>query len=308
MLEKALKAFFPGETGKLERELRNEGKNWLEWEKELVFRSLALSSIGAAIAFLLWEDAWIAGMLFLPLSALTLLLFFGLEGTRREREAREREEKVPELLLQAALMPGYVSPEEVLEQLGRPENGSLGRIFARLTGKIKKGAVPSPALRAEREKTPGKNAALFLELLELEFESGSMDRGLLKDMAENMLAELALQKELRAAVSLQRLSLIAGAGLLIPVSLGMLFRFIQGFDLGGMEELGVGMEERERTGLLAALEGAVPVYLAELAILVSVLLAFQEQRGKKALTYALGLVPGSLAFFLWASGKLVLPG
>ena len=96
---------------------------------------------------------------------------------------------------------------------------------------------------------------------------------------------------------IEKYTLLLASGIIVPLVLGLIVGLVQGMDFSGIEEFGIGTNVSQRKELLGTALIAIQAYIAEYSIIASVFVSNQEGNIKKAIIYALILLPLSLIVF-----------
>ncbi len=280
----------------------NSGKGIGEFLKESVFFSCCLA-LAAAIA------AFFFGLQFLPAVLLctgafiaSMLLLFFWEEYVFEKNKRAKEMLVPDALLQAAMFPEKTDVVKIISYLEKAGYGLLGKEFGQARAEIEKGKSVKEALEEMKKRNKSKVIDRMANLLIQGYESGADMQSVFRETADDLLETNAIIRERAATMAIEKYTLLFAGGIIVPVVLGLIVGMAQKFSFVGFGEMEIGMPVAERKALLeAALLGNV-VYIAEYALIASCFLAFQEGNRKKAVVYAILLLPAGLLAYAAAKG------
>jgi pilus assembly protein TadC len=218
------------------------------------------------------------------------------------KRLKEIEGAVPDALLQASLFSQGTAVFEIIDYLSRGD-GELGQEFAQALKEVKRGASVEEALQNLDQRLGSAKVGKLTSLLAQGEKTGANLSLVFKDMAEDLLELENLERERHAALVIEKFTLLAAAGLIVPLILGVVAGIVQGFNLDFFSGLSVGgMDLMARKKLLRSALDANLVYLVEFALLSAFFLAFQENNLKKAVFYALALLPLSLGVYFFVSG------
>ena len=113
-----------------------------------------------------------------------------------------------------------------------------------------------------------------------------------------MLAVEDLARDRKASLLIEKFTLLAAAGIVVPLILGIVGGIVESFDLESFSSLSLGgLDVFARKKLLRTALDCNQVYLAEFVLLSSLFLGLQENDWRKGILFALILLP--LAFTVY---------
>ncbi len=257
-----------------------------------------------AMAFLLLKQTpalYIIGVCLACLFSPLLLQYF-FHVFLFEQNKRKKETLVPDVLLQASVFPRNTAMHRIIQYIAKANYGLLSKEFEHAFFEIKKGAPIEQALENIKKRCDSRIVSRAVNLLILGYKSGADMSTTFKDAAEDILETQGILRERAATMTIEKYTLLFAGGLIVPAILGLLVGLVQGMDFSAITELGIGLTAAEKKSVLAAAMLANQVYIFEYALLASVFIAQQEGNKKKALLYALFLLPISFAAYTIAKG------
>lgn len=262
----------------------------------------AVLSLGFVIIGLFYGiGAEIALGLFLLLLFLPLVFFVLYYSYLIEKRKKTIEEQTPMVLLQASVFPKGTTLREIIGYLSKKENGELGKEFQKTREEIEKGASVEKAMEKLKKRNPSPIIERLSELLLIAYQSGAPLGESFRELAEELLETKAILSEKKAALSIEKTTLLMGSLLIVPFILGVLTGLVQGFEFGEIGVAGFSSTE-QRTELLNTAPIAINLYIIEYAFIASIFLGWLDGKPKKALLYALLIVPCSIAVFFFSQG------
>ncbi|AJF60206.1 MAG: type II secretion system F family protein [Candidatus Diapherotrites archaeon] len=212
------------------------------------------------------------------------------------------EELVPDLLLQASMLPAGTSLEKAIERFSKADYGELSREFRRAHESILSGASPEEALEKMNNSNRSKTLERAVNLIVQGINSGSEASHVFKETAEDILETNSILRERSSSMVVEKYTLLLGGGIIVPLILGLLVGMVHELNFNSLAELGIGLPTEQREAVMQAALLANQLYLVEYAIIASVFVAFQESDSKKALLYAAVLLP--LSFIAYHAGQM----
>jgi len=231
-----------------------------------------------------------------------VLLFFSYSA---EHRLKKLESEAPGLLLQASIFPKGTPVSKIISFLGKKEHGLLGKEFARVEIEIGRGKSVQEALQKMKKRNRSPVVMRLVELVLIAYNSGAYLGDSFRELAEEMLEMNSMIAEKKAAMAIERFTLIAGSAVIVPFILGVLTGLVFGLDFGGIEIAGFSSTE-QRAELLEIAPIANQLYIIEYALIASVFLGWLEGKPKKSFVYAIVIVPCSLAIFFFSQSLSVL--
>ncbi len=276
---------------------RREGGKKKVWDVKRVVAVVFALSLALALVELLFlqgELLFTALVFFVTLvfPPLAVHYYFGFLESKRVREI---EDALPAALLQVASFPKRASMEKIISALAYSDYGALSSEFRIVEKQVNAGM---PVVEAFEECAARNDSVLLnraLKLLANAYKSGADLSNAFREVAEDALELQAISKEARSAFALQKYTLLAG-GILVPVTLGLLFNVVSGLNAGGLEEF-TGTSVAARDALAAAILLGNQVYLTIFALAASAFIASSEGDLKKTVLYAAFLLPAALLLF-----------
>jgi len=223
-----------------------------------------------------------------------LLAYFYFAHLARQRGA-VMERFLPDALFQAASLQRGAEFERLIASIARSGYGPLSEEFSIVQRQVRAGVGVAPAVRAVAQRADSVLVERAASLLLQAYATGADMCGAMREAAEDTFEVFSALTERRAALAMQRYTLLFGA-LLVPLILGLIVNVVSGLDFSPMDEFAKAGAE-DRAALLSAGTGASQAYLALFALLSSLLIAQQEGDWRKAILYSAALVPASLALF-----------
>jgi len=218
-----------------------------------------------------------------------------------ESNKRKKEKLVPDLLLQASVFPAGTDIIAIIKYIGNSDFGLLSKDFRQAYLAILKGASVEKALEKVKKTNQSRVIDRGINLLIQGYCSGA-DMGLVfREAAEDILETQSLLRERVSTMVIEKYTLLFAGGLIVPLILGLLVGMVNGMGFASIEGLSFGIAIQERRELLSMALAANNFYIIEYALLASIFVAQQENNLKKAMLYAVFLVPASFICYTLAS-------
>ncbi len=284
-----------------ERELEKTGLG-MPFEKAVALVAVASFSLAAAELIFFFPRMLPQELLFASLSAfLPPALFCFFLDYLHARKRVELERELPGALFQIASFPRGAPVEKMIAVIAESDSGELSREF----GKIKRRVDAGESVPAALQKTIGSAGSPLLSralvLLNEGYASGADLAGPMRLLAEDSFQLQAIASESAAAMAMQKYTLLAGACFIVPAVLAMLLSMVATLSIDFAQAGGLGdslaLGRPASVELVGAFEFSMQAYLAILAALSSVFVAFSESAPRKAVLYFSLLLPASLLVF-----------
>jgi len=208
-----------------------------------------------------------------------------------EKNKREKEKVVPDILLQASIFPKGTPIIKIIEYISEAEYGLMSKEFRKAFNEIEKGKTVEESLGEISFRCRSEIISRAMNLLIQGNKSGAEMNKVFKETAEDILETQSIIKERIASTFIQKYTLILAGGIIVPLLLGLITGFITEMNFIGINELGLGMPSEERKKIIEAALTANQIYIIEYALIASFFIAQQEGNTKKALVYSLVLIP-----------------
>ncbi|MBS3061429.1 MAG: type II secretion system F family protein [Candidatus Diapherotrites archaeon] len=238
-----------------------------------------------------------AGLFFLP--AFFRFLFLLVESDRRRKQ---REEMVPDLLLQASVFPPGTPIMKLISYCARSDFGFLGAEFFRAVTEIERGASVESALGAVSRRCKSPSVDRAVHLIVLGYSTGCDLSETFRQTAEDLLETQSILRERSALLWVEKYTILVAGGVVVPVVLGLLSGLSADLDVSAFSTLEIGASSVDRKSLSEMAGIGTWIYLIEYGVLASFFVAIQEGRWKRGVLYAAVLVPLGLAGFWLAAG------
>ncbi|MDE1798743.1 MAG: type II secretion system F family protein, partial [Candidatus Micrarchaeota archaeon] len=189
---------------------------------QLALAGAALAAIGLCFAVALMPGS-LGLVLALSLGLLPLLLYALLEG-RAISDTASIESELPHLLLSGASTARF-SLEKMLETAARSPSAALRAQSQESLRSLQAGTNPVSVLSGWAARTPSVMLERALRLLQVGYSTGGSMAKALRETAADLFSSFALMQERASLLSVQRYTLLAAAGLLVPAILGLSLSF-----------------------------------------------------------------------------------
>ena len=229
---------------------------------------------------------------FLPFAVVCLASYYMFDSRRKKIE-----NYVPDALLYAASFPRGTPMATIIKNLGKSDYEGLADEFTRAHNDIGKGISPASSLHAMKARNKSKVLDRALDLISEGIGSGAGAGTIFRNAAEDLMETNAIIRERASALVVEKYTLLIAGGLIVPCVLGLVVRTVDGLDFAMLAGLEIGMEASERAALLQSASFAAQIYIAEYALIASLFVAFFESDPKKAIIYALVLLPLSIGLY-----------
>lgn len=234
----------------------------------------------------------------LPASLFCLLLDY-----LRDKKQRRIENELPVLLAELASFPENAPMEKMVEETSKRDS-PLGNEFRKAHNMINAGIPTDRAISEICKRNPSPLLARSLSLLGDSYRNGGDSISCLGKIAQDLQSLRSLKKQSVSALSLQKYTLLAAVGVLIPAILAALVGLCTSLNFdGAIWEFGGGPKN---SGLLGVITLAVQIYLFLLCAIASGFIAMQEGKLKKAPVYFCMLLPTSMLLFNLLSGAAII--
>lgn len=220
-----------------------------------------------------------------------------LESYTREKRQRELEDALPAAIFQLASFPKGAPVEKMVESVAANCKGALGAEFAMALRQLKSGLPVGEVLAGLARRNQSRLLRHVVSLLQSSQQEGSNVGPALRQAAEDAYKLSSISREVSASLALHKYTLLLASALIVPGVLGTLISVTTPFAQGNYGGLGIGGSAQVQQGLRDAILLSSQLYLAILAVLCSLFVAFSEGNARKAALYAAFLVPCSLVVF-----------
>ncbi|MBU2100199.1 type II secretion system F family protein [Candidatus Micrarchaeota archaeon] len=251
--------------------------------------SLGLISIGIS-SFIELNTSYTLLLFFFCLLLPGLIHYF-LHLFLFESNKKEKENLVPDILLQASIFPKGTSMLKIIKYVSESDYGLMGKEFEKAFNETEKGKTIEEALKGISLRCKSEIISRSINLLIQGNKSGCEMNKIFKETAEDILETQSIIRERIASLFIQKYTLILAGGIIVPALLGIITGFVNEMNFMGINELGLGMEPQIRKELISTSLIANQIYILEYALIASFFIAQQEGQTKKALVYALILIP-----------------
>ena len=261
---------------------------------------LAVFFLLSAVSYIAFSpDASMAFWLLAYSAVVALALVPMLEGYSQSRRAADLEENLPAALFRmSSLSPG--APFEALIGSAAGEGlGEAGRAFSRVSAMLKAGY---PARQSLLETAGGYDSESFrrtASLLASLHDSGGELAPAVHAIAEDSFELQQLSREAAAVLSMQKYTLLAAAGFIVPFVFATLLEASRSLAEASTDPPAA-------AAILASFALAGQVYLLIFSCISCCFIALSEGNLKKAVAYCCVVAPLSLLVFRAAGGAWVL--
>jgi pilus assembly protein TadC len=255
-------------------------------------------TIGASLSLL---SIGISPLLQLNFTSSTLLFIFSLvfpgsihylyHAFLFEKNKREKEKLVPDVLLQASIFPKGTPTTKIIKYISEAEYGPITKEFSKALNEIEKGKTVEESLKDISKRCKSEIISRAMNLLIQGNKSGAEMNKVFKETAEDILETQGIIKERIASTFIQKYTLILAGGIIVPALLGLITGFVNEMNFIGISELGLGMQEEKRKTIIEAALTSNQIYIIEYALIAAFFISQQEGNTKKAIIYALILIP-----------------
>ncbi len=296
-----LRYFFSGkEISDFEMQLvANNRGDFYGFLVQTLLRAVLLACGILAVAFSMNADIdfW-AGVSVLIVPFVFVIAYFW-ELYRFEVRKRSIEGEVPNALLYASSLPRGTTALELLRALEGAKFGELSKELGKAGKEIERGASPENALMGVAERNRSMVLRRAMSLLAQGESSGAEMSRVYRESAEDLLEMRNVVRERLAMTAVQKYTLLAAAGIVVPMVLGLVGGMAGRMDALSISELleGAGSESLFEAAMLGNI-----IYLAEFSVIAAVFVGLLEGNLKKAVLYAMFLLPASLAVYYLSMG------
>jgi len=216
-----------------------------------------------------------------------------------ERRKKRIEELMPDVLFQASLFSGTTPMEKIMEFIAQANYPIVSKEFRQALNEVEKGKSVEESLKGIARRNKSQVIDRTINLLIQGYRSGAEMNQVFKECAEDILGMQQITRERNAAMLIEKYTLFFAGGLLVPAVLGLVAGLVKKLDFTGLQSLDLGLSNPLRGSLLENALLGNQVYIIEYALIASAFIALQENHPKKAIVYALILLPAALiAYYL----------
>lgn len=219
-----------------------------------------------------------------------------------EKSKSKANMQASDALYIASSLPENASPEKSMKIITFSTENPIKKIFKKTVKRIERGESFYRAMQKIKKENKGKQIELMADLFVLWHKTGSDCRNAFRKTAETMSKTHAMQLEEKAALTIQRLTIILSSAILVPLILGLLLSFTTSFSDTSFEE-SIGEPKEKRVELNNAIKTAIPAYIIEVGVISGLMLALQERKPKKIVVYLATLpVTAIIVFYYFSNG------
>jgi len=268
--------------------------------RTVVSAILAVSLVSALAEFFVFppDESLRHILFFMILFFPPLVFYFYLDFLKSSRQ-RAIEDELPNALFQIASFPKRTSMEKMIDSVASSGYGPLSEEFAKARKLVASGTAVPEALDSVRRNNSSLLLNRAISLLIESYRSGTDLSFALKEVAEDVFELQALVKESSSALSLQKYTLLAASGILVPLILSLLLNTVSSLDfsLGAAEASSMVSSTPGRQALVASFVFSAQAYLVIFSAISSLFVALQEGNARRAVLYFAGLSPLALLVF-----------
>ncbi len=217
-----------------------------------------------------------------------------LQDVLFEKKKREKEELLPDLLLEASIFCDETTITETIKRLANKDLDLLSNDFKLMFTQIKNGGEVKNTLERIGKINQSKAYSRTLDLFIQGYLSGAKMSKIFKENAEDLLETQSINRERGAVMLINKYTLIMSAGIIVPIILGLITGLVESFSFNTMSEIGLGLSVAERSALLQMGVLGTTIYLSEYALISSFFLAIQGGNKKQFWVYGAILLPIAL--------------
>ncbi|MBI5224813.1 hypothetical protein HY989_02995 [Candidatus Micrarchaeota archaeon] len=211
---------------------------------------------------------------------------------REDKSVGEMELEIPNLLLSLSSKPKGLPFEYPIFELSKTQ-GMLGKKFLEAKRQIDLGFSTEYAILAMIESCKSHIAKRAIGLILDEYRTGGDYKQAYLSFGSDLLQIQKLQSENATANIMQKYTLLASIGVLIPSIIAILIGFVSGIGFSNSDPL----VANAKNEILPSIVAAIQIYLILLAGIGSAIIALQEGKLKKAPIYFCILSACSLLIF-----------
>ncbi|MCX6804393.1 MAG: type II secretion system F family protein [Candidatus Diapherotrites archaeon] len=221
-----------------------------------------------------------------------------------EKRKRQREELLPEVLLEASLFCDETSAERTIKKISEQDFLYISSDFKLAIKEINNGGSVEGALERIKLLNKSKPYSRVIDLIIQGYKSGAKMSEMMKETVEDLLESKAIISEKQAVMLVSKYTLLASAGLIVPAILGLIIGLVLGLNFESIGELSLGLSASERKNLFETAVLATTIYVFEYATLAAFFLALQEGNKKNSIIFGLILIPVAGIVFFTATRML----
>ena len=225
------------------------------------------------------------------------VLHYSLRLYLEEQRKRGIERLVPDVLLQASVFPSGTPMTRIVKYLGEASYGELSQEFRKAHTELLLGSSVEEALGGMAKRVGSQSLSRALNLLVQGYNSGADMSQTFKEAAEDLLETQSILRERVSSLVVEKYTLLLAGGVIVPLVLALISGIVSGLNFDALPGLDLGLDARSRKELLNAALLGNQGYIAEYALIASLFIANQENNLRKAVLYALFLLPLSLAVY-----------
>ena len=251
-------------------------------------REIALVVLGSVF---LGSILYIVKPAYAVVSILIPPTYLAIKEAQRYGRLRKIEDELPRAMLELATLPTHTL-RDVMAHLSRGY-GELSREFQRMEYLVKAGIPPENAMRSVAAASGSYLLNNAVSIMITGIRSGSEWSELIRNAAEDIEALIDMERERASALALQRYVVLLSAGVFVPGVLGITKRMADRLTAGGLFDA---------VETLVAVQNAVVIHIALLAVASSLFVALLEGRLRRAIIYAAILIPLAFGTYAVTSG------